>query len=125
MKKFFYLIWAVVISGAGRALAQVHLDQGYLGDANENLVKYEGATAEDTVNQFLLHTADVLLYFAASIAVLALVVGAFHLVKGRGNEDAVSEAKTTILWSIIGLFIVIFSYSLVRTVIYLAFSAID
>lgn len=126
MKKIITFIFAVLLMGTANVYAQVHLDPNYLGeDGAQNLVKYQNDTAEGALNEFLLHTADIVLYFAASIAVLALVIGAGHLVYGRGNEEATAKAKITIMWSIIGLFIVIFSYSLVRTVIYLIFSTID
>ncbi len=125
MKKILSLIFAVCFVSAGSAFAQVHLDPNYLGDGADNLIKYESDSAEGALNEFLLHTADILLYFAASVAVLALVVGAFHLVKGLGNDEQTSKAKITIMWSIIGLFTVILSYSLVRTVIYLVFTAVD
>lgn len=124
MKKLFYLfaIWSL---GVQNVLAQVHLDPEYLGDGADSLIKYESDTAEGALNKFLLDLADTILYFAAGIAVIALVIGAAYLVKSRNNDEQIAKAKVTITWSIIGLFTVILSYSLVRTVIYLVFTVAD
>lgn len=124
MKKLF-ILFTLSFLWVQNALAQVHLDQSYLGEGADALVKPETNTAENMFNELVLHIADIVIYFAASVAVLALVVGAAHLLQAGANEEAAGKAKVTIMWSIIGLFTVIFSYALVRSVIYLIFTTLD
>jgi hypothetical protein len=50
------------------------------------------------------------------IAVLMLVIGGFRYLTSAGNDEAVGKAKTTILYAIIGIVIVILSYAIVSTI---------
>lgn len=108
----------------GKVQAQgLHLDPSALGEGNaDNLIKSEGG-AEVAVNSFVLGMADTILYFAAAVAVVVLVIGAAKLLKGMGNEEAVGQAKQTIIYSLVGLVVIIFSYAIVHTVIRMIFLA--
>jgi len=59
---------------------------------------------------------QILLAFAAAIALIFLVIGGFQYVTARGNEEATEKAKKTIAGSIIGLVIIIMSFAIVTIV---------
>lgn len=80
----------------------------------------EGATSGTVVILQLI--AGGLLYFAAPIAVIMIVISAFQMVIGSAESDSVGEAKSALTWSIIGLLVIILSYSAVRAIINFAIS---
>ena len=57
-----------------------------------------------------------MLYFAAGIAVLFLLVGGFQYISARGNEEATEKAKKTITGAVIGIIIIIMAYAIVTIV---------
>lgn len=64
--------------------------------------------------------ASGLLYFAAPIAIIMLGFGAFNMVSGSGESEKIDQAKKHLTWSLIGLILIILSYSIVKIVITLA-----
>jgi outer membrane murein-binding lipoprotein Lpp len=58
-----------------------------------------------------------LLYFAAPIAVIMLVLASSMLIIGGSETEKVDQAKKNITWIIVGLLAIIFSYSIVRILI--------
>ncbi len=58
-----------------------------------------------------------LLYFAAPVAVIAIVVTGFSMVGGGADSETIEQAKKHLTWSVIGLIVIILSYSIVRFII--------
>lgn len=58
-----------------------------------------------------------LLYFAAPIAVITIVLSALSMVVGSHETEKIEQAKKWLTWSIIGLLTVMLSYSIVRIII--------
>lgn len=52
-----------------------------------------------------------------SIALLMIVVGGFRYILAHGDSSAVTQAKNTILYAIIGLIVTLTAYSIVHFVI--------
>lgn len=59
---------------------------------------------------------NILLLFAAAIAVVYLVIGGFQYVAARGNEEATEKAKKTITGSIIGLVVIVMAFAIVTII---------
>lgn len=60
---------------------------------------------------------NTLLLVIGVAAVLMLIVGGFRYVFSQGNEKAISAAKDTILYAVIGIVVAIMSYAIVNFVI--------
>ncbi len=58
-----------------------------------------------------------LLYFAAPVGVIMIGLGGWELVTGGADSEKVEQGKKHLLWSIVGLFVIILSYSIVRFLI--------
>lgn len=50
------------------------------------------------------------------LALIALIIGGARMIIDFGNEEQVKKAKTTILWAVIGLAVVILSYAIINIV---------
>lgn len=53
----------------------------------------------------------------ASIALLMIIIGGFRYVLAKGDPNGTVQAKNTILYAIIGLFVMLTAYSIVTFVV--------
>lgn len=84
-------------------------------DYNKDL---EGQTQGSTAAVIILQTiAGGLLYFAAPLGVILIGFAAFNMVMGGADSEQLEQSKKHLTWTVIGLFLIILSYSLVRIVI--------
>ncbi len=68
-------------------------------------------------NFILQLIAGSLLYLAGPVAILFIVIGGTSYVISHGKQESMEKAKKTITWAIIGLVVIIFSYSIIQAVI--------
>lgn len=101
-------------------VAQAYTIPSELRPENEPFdISYEdgeigGTTATITILQII---AGTLLYFAAPLAVILIGLAAFDIVSGGADSEKLEQAKKNITWLIVGLLVIILSYSIVRFVI--------
>ena len=60
---------------------------------------------------------NTILYIAGVVAVAMLIFGGIRFMVSRGDKDKVQKAKNTVIYAIIGLILVIFSYAIVNFII--------
>jgi hypothetical protein len=60
---------------------------------------------------------DIVFAFSASIAVLIIVVAGFRYILAHGDPSATAQAKMAILYSLVGLLVVMTAYSIVTFVV--------
>lgn len=58
-----------------------------------------------------------LLLVAGAVAIIFLIIGGIRYMVSSGNSDQIEKAKHTILYAIIGILIVIFSYAIVNALL--------
>jgi len=69
----------------------------------------------DQITVIVLQTiAGAMLYFAAPVAVILIVMAAFTITSAAGETEKIDQGKKHLTWAIIGLLIVILSYSIAR-----------
>jgi hypothetical protein len=61
--------------------------------------------------------ANILIFLVGAIAVIYLIIGGLRYVTSGGDSKAVTAAKDTILYAIIGIVVAVISYALVTFVI--------
>ena len=66
---------------------------------------------------------NIITTIVASIAVFFVVKSGFTMAMSVGDSDAIEEAKKTLKMALGGLFVIIFAYIIVRTVISITYSA--
>jgi type IV secretory pathway VirB2 component (pilin) len=60
---------------------------------------------------------QVLLMFAGAIAIIFIIIGGFQFIFAAGNEENIKRARNSIIYSIVGLVIILLSYVIVGFVI--------
>lgn len=83
---------------------------------NDTLNAQDGGAKTGTI-VFLQIISGALLYFAAPIGVIMIVLAGFKMVVGGDDSEQVTQAKTNLMWAIVGVLVVIFSYSMVRWIL--------
>lgn len=66
---------------------------------------------------------SVLLGIAGVIAVYFIVLNGFWLAASGGSEEVVTQHKKGLMWAVVGLLLVILSYSILRFIISVPFAA--
>ncbi|HMM62022.1 MAG TPA: hypothetical protein PKC86_00510 [Candidatus Saccharibacteria bacterium] len=61
--------------------------------------------------------ANILLFIVGALSVLMLIIGGIRYVVSGGNQTAVTAAKNTILYAIVGLVIALLAYAVINFVL--------
>ncbi len=69
------------------------------------------------MSSFVKTIVNVLLTILGSIAVIMIVIGGIRYTVSNGDTSAVTGAKNTILYAVIGLIVAIMAYAIVNFVI--------
>ncbi len=106
----------VIVSG-GAATSLLPLTARAATEASEGAEAAQPTgTSSDLQAQVKTITNTMLLVIGIA-AVIMLIVGGFRYVLSNGNEKAVSGAKDTILFAIIGIVVALLSYAIVNFVL--------
>ncbi len=94
------------------ATAQTQLGEGVNG------AKPEGAAEELFTDGGVFQTiADVLLFLVGAVSVIMLIIGGIRYVISAGDQQAVTNAKNTILYAIVGIVVAFLAFAAVRFVV--------
>lgn len=69
------------------------------------------------LSTFLQQIINILLFIIGSIAVLMIIIGGLRYVLSAGDQNAVTGAKNTILYSVVGLIVAIMAFAIVNFVV--------
>ncbi len=81
-----------------------------------NLDSVEGLRQDTDINETIAVILQWALGFAGAVAVAFLVYGGFRYTTSAGNETLREQAKTIILYAILGLVIIIVAFVIISTV---------
>lgn len=85
-------------------------------DANSSSAICKGK-GESLSEGFVKPTINIILWVVGVAAVIVIIVAGLKYVTSSGNPSAVSSAKTTILYAVIGLVIAVTAYAIVNFVL--------
>ena len=71
----------------------------------------------DTVGPLIQTVINILLYILGMAAVVMIVIGGIRYTTSNGDSSAITSAKNTILYAVIGLIVAILAYSIVNFVL--------
>jgi hypothetical protein len=77
---------------------------------NNKCESADGRTVTGTLQQI----TDVLIFLIGAIAVIMIIIGGLRYVTSAGDQAALTGAKNTILYSIVGLIVAFMAYAIVR-----------
>ena len=92
--------------------------QGVNIEDSRNSTRGEGAPTKLTGSDGIVTTIiNILLFIIGIIAVVMLIIGGIRYAVSGGDSGAVTSAKNTILYAIVGLVIAVFAYAIVNWVL--------
>lgn len=91
--------------------------QSSVGSGDQSSSEIPNPLKADDFTELFVGIANWIAGIIASLAVLVIVYGGFQYMVSGGNEDKIAQARKTIQWAIIGLIIVVMSWSLLKTVL--------
>ena len=103
---------SIAAVNAGSVLAQTQLSEGVSQAAPS------GADTEVFGDGGIFTTvADILLFLVGAISVIMLIIGGIRYVVSAGDQQAVTNAKNTILYAIVGIVIAFLAFAAVNFVV--------
>lgn len=120
MKKIkLFLVAAAFMAGLGGAVLTsqtveaVNVFDQCAGNADTSVCKAQGDNAQNMIQIVI----NILLYVLGIIAVIMIIVGGIRYTTSNGDSSALTSAKNTILYSIVGLVVAILSFAIVNFVV--------
>ena len=86
--------------------------------------EFRNPLAADTVMELIQDVIDILVAIGVPIAVLFLVYAGFLFVTARGSEEQIKKAKGILLWTIVGILILL-GAKIIATVLQNTITTID
>lgn len=75
----------------------------------------DGNTTDLTAS--IKNVVNIMLFIAGAVAVIMIIIGGIRFVVSNGDSGAVQSAKNTVLYSVIGLIVIILAYAIVNFVV--------
>ncbi len=117
---------ALVVAGAGAALAPAAVYADAKGEAMSGVNASQTGTSGDTavhdtgagsLDSTVKNIINAVLYVVGILAVVMVIIGGVQYTTSGGDSAAVTKAKNTILYGIVGLVIAILAYAIVNFVV--------
>lgn len=116
----FILTLAFIFSTIGSVSVSADtVDQIRSGARGAESVEAGGSPTDGTatVKRVIKTVVDILLFLVGSFAVIMMVIAGFRFVTANGDANTVSQAKNTIIYSVIGIVVAVMSWAIVNFIL--------
>ena len=119
MKRLKQLVLSgLVLAGLGLALTPAPaLAINVWGQCSGNSNVVCNSATKDSAALMTETIINTILYIIGIVAVVMIVIGGFRYVTSQGDASAVTGAKNTIMYAVIGLVVAILAYTIVNFII--------
>ena len=83
----------------------------------QNGANSAGASGEKSLGERIQTIVNIMLFILGAIAVIMIVIGGIKYTTSNGDSSAITSAKNTILYSVVGLVVAILAYAIVNFVL--------
>ena len=104
------LVWPAV------ALAQDQVSSGLNQSSLSNLFGGGRLTRATSVQDLIVEVIRLMLLLAGAIAVVFVIIGGYQYVTSGGSEEQAEKGKKTLINAIIGIVIIILSYTIINVI---------
>ncbi|MBU0731721.1 pilin [Patescibacteria group bacterium] len=87
-----------------------------VGEGTTATAQLDNPIAASSVMEIVINVIQVLLTLLGSAALLVFIYGGIMLITSAGNEEKVKKARSTLVWAILGLVIILVSYGVMSFV---------
>lgn len=115
MKKLkLAIVTAALLLGGAMMLPGVAMAQADRIQSGVNRIDGDGAPTLESQIEIVV---NILLFVLGAIAVVMIVIGGIRYATAGGDQSALTAAKNTILYAVIGLVVAIMAYGIVNFVL--------
>jgi hypothetical protein len=75
-----------------------------------------GIAGSRTVTELIISIINIMLFFAGMVAVVFIIIGGYWYITSAGNEEQAEKGKGTMVNAIIGIVVIILSWTLISVV---------
>lgn len=108
----FMLLGVAVLVPSSTTSAVVNPAQEIQNGANS-----AGASGEKSLGERIQTIVNIMLFILGAIAVIMIVIGGIKYTTSNGDSSAITSAKNTILYAVVGLVVAILAYAIVNFVL--------
>lgn len=106
---------AVAVPATAGAVNVVDQDCSALGEEARNSAICQGG--DEQVSDFIGVIVNTLLFLLGAVSVVVIIIAGIMYATSAGDSNAVTKAKNTLLYAVIGLIVAILAYSIVNFVV--------
>lgn len=119
MKKLLPYIAILITSGFMLLAPMVTVEAQGGGPAAEMMKGADttGTQGGQDVNQIIQTVVNVLFFILGAVAVIMIIWSGIRYVTSAGNATAVTSAKNTLIYSVVGLIVAMLAYAIVSFII--------
>ena len=113
------IVVMLLVNGTEPLVAQVFDGGGLIGGLGQAQGELGGSGVR-TDTDFIASIAAIInfaLVFAAVFAVVAFITAGFFFILGFGSDTSVQRAKKIMIWSAVGLVVIIFSFAITNLIV--------
>lgn len=113
----------LVASAAGIPIDPSYYPAGAPTITGEKPNEKSNLTVDDSRVKFTARIINALLSVAGIVAIFYIVNNGWWIIASGGAEETITQYKKGLMWAVVGLILVILSYSIINFIIYFAFQA--
>lgn len=110
------VMFAFALNIAPAALAAGVLDSA-CSTAGSSVICQQTKNADDKTDKFITNLINTLMFAVGTLAVIMIIIGGIRYVTSNGDSGAITGAKNTILYSVIGLMLALMSWGIASFVV--------
>lgn len=82
-------------------------------------IEFENPLEYETIEELIEAIVNFMLWVAIAITPLMVIIAAFYWLTSAGNQERIKTAKNIILWTCVGLALILFANGLISAIKYL------
>jgi hypothetical protein len=114
--KFFAPVVSLLAPLAALAQSRGSGIEGGLGRVGGSFPDGGGIAGSRTVTELIISIINIMLFFAGMVAVVFIIIGGYWYITSAGNEEQAEKGKGTMVNAIIGIVVIILSWTLISVV---------
>jgi len=92
------------------------VSQGLSGSGIRTSFGSNGLTGSQSLTELIAHIVELLLLFAGAIAVVFVIIGGYQYITSNGNDEAAEKGRKTLTNAIIGVIVIVLSYTIIYVI---------
>jgi len=116
-KKIFVIFGLIASLGFASVATNAYAANIFDSCNNAGSDSFVCGNKNDDVKVYLKNIVNVLLYVLGAIAVIVIILSGIFYVISAGDSNAVTKAKNTLFYAVVGLVVAILAYAIVNFVL--------